>query len=205
MPPAAPAIDTAPRAKRVTLNKRMILDASAILFNEKGYDRTSLDDIARALSVTKPSLYYHFTNKEDLLLECVDAAYEHFREEMALRDDIEGTGRSRVATMLRIYLEVMTHDVGVSMVIADDRVMSPAGRKRYNRLRRILNDELKDRIEAGVADQSLRIDGDVRLATFAIFGMFNWVGHWHFRRKADELGDIFDNFMGVVLNGIGGK
>ena len=189
------------KVKRAALTKRLILDTSAVLFNERGYDRTSLDDIARALSVTKPSLYYHFSNKEDILLECVDVAYQHFSEEMALRDDPAKNGRERMIIMLRIYLEIMAHDVGVSLVIADDRVMTEDGRARYNRLRRILNNDLQDRITQGVKDGSLRVS-NVRLTTFAVFGMFNWVGHWHFRRKSIHLDQIFENFIGVVLHGI---
>lgn len=191
------------KTKRAALSKRLILDTSAVLFNEKGYDRTSLDDIAKELSVTKPSLYYYFSNKEDILLECLDVAYEHFSDGMALRDDLKKNGRDRVVIMLRLYLEIMAHEVGVSLVIADDRVMSKDGRGRYNRLRRVLNAELQTRIEQGVSDGSLKV-GNVRLTTFAIFGMFNWVGHWHFRRKSIRLDQIFDNFIGVVLHGIEG-
>ena len=195
------AVQAATKPRRQALSKGLILDASAVLFNEKGYDRTSLDDIARALSVTKPSLYYYFSNKEDILLECLDTAYRHFSEGMALRDDPKKNGRDRMVIMLRLYLEIMAHEVGVSLVIADDRVMSDHGRERYNKLRRVLNGELQTRIEQGVADGSLKVD-NIRLTTFAVFGMFNWVGHWHFRRKSIRLDQIFDNFIGVVLHGI---
>src|SRR5436190_22198533 len=89
--------------RRGTMTRRVILDASAVMFHEKGYDRTSLDDIAKALSVTKPSLYYHFSNKEEILLECVTAAYVHLQEEIALRDNPDLSGRKRVEIFLRLY------------------------------------------------------------------------------------------------------
>jgi AcrR family transcriptional regulator len=49
--------------------RERILDVALELFNEQGYDRTSLREIADHLGVTKAALYYHFERKEDILLE----------------------------------------------------------------------------------------------------------------------------------------
>lgn len=190
------------RPKRGTLNKRAILDTSAALFQEKGYDRTSLDDIARALSVTKPSLYYHVSSKEEILLECVMTAYSNFQEEIARRDNPRENGRKRVETFLKLYLQIISNDIGVSMVLADDRVMSADGRAKYNSLRRILNNRLEELIGIGIADGSIAVP-ETRLTTFAIFGMFNWVGHWNFRRTTTSIDSIFDRFISVIFDGIG--
>jgi len=52
-----------------TGTRERILDVALELFNEKGYDGTSLREIAERLGVTKAALYYHFERKEDILLE----------------------------------------------------------------------------------------------------------------------------------------
>ena len=49
--------------------RERILDVALELFNEQGYDKTSLREIAERLGVTKAALYYHFERKEDILLE----------------------------------------------------------------------------------------------------------------------------------------
>jgi len=49
--------------------RERILDVALELFNEQGYDKTSLRQIADRLGVTKAALYYHFERKEDILLE----------------------------------------------------------------------------------------------------------------------------------------
>jgi AcrR family transcriptional regulator len=49
--------------------RERILDVALELFNEQGYERTSLREIAERLGVTKAALYYHFERKEDILLE----------------------------------------------------------------------------------------------------------------------------------------
>jgi AcrR family transcriptional regulator len=48
--------------------RQRILDVALDLFNEHGYDKTSLREIADALGFTKAALYYHFERKEDILL-----------------------------------------------------------------------------------------------------------------------------------------
>ncbi len=57
-----------PRRPRGETRER-ILDVALELFNEQGYDKTSLREIAERLGVTKAALYYHFERKEDILLE----------------------------------------------------------------------------------------------------------------------------------------
>jgi len=51
------------------VTRELILDVALELFNEQGYEKTSLREIADRLGVTKAALYYHFERKEDILLE----------------------------------------------------------------------------------------------------------------------------------------
>ena len=178
------------------------MDAAASMFSEKGYDRTTLDDIAAALSVTKPSLYYHFSGKEEILQECVWEAYERLHAEIKRRDRPEHTGRQRIETYLRLYLELIMNDTGVSMVLADERVMSEEGRARYTKLRREMNNELEARLTLGIQDGTVSVP-ETRLTTFAIFGMFNWVGNWHIRRGSIATEEVFERFMSIIFDGIG--
>jgi AcrR family transcriptional regulator len=68
---AIPAVDAGPSARRPRGDetRERILEVALTLFNERGYDKTSLREIAERLDVTKAALYYHFDRKEDILLE----------------------------------------------------------------------------------------------------------------------------------------
>src|SRR3972149_6717153 len=57
-------------AARGSLTRERILAESARIFNRRGYHGTTLDDVARALGVTKAALYYHVRSKEELLFQC---------------------------------------------------------------------------------------------------------------------------------------
>ena len=50
--------------------REAVLQTAAQLFLEKSYARTSLNDVAERLNITKPALYHYFRNKEEILLEC---------------------------------------------------------------------------------------------------------------------------------------
>ena len=194
----------AARRPRGTLTDELILDVSSKLFRERGYDRTTLDDVAAELSVTKPSLYYYFRSKEEILLACIAAAYARMRERLAAADDPAYSGRRRVELMMRIYMEVISDDTGVSIVLADERVMAEAGQKLYREMRRELNAALERRIAHGVSDGSLRTR-DVSTTAAAIFGMFNWVSHWSPNRRAAGPEAISDHFLELLFDGLAPK
>jgi AcrR family transcriptional regulator len=66
-----------------------ILDVALELFNEQGYDKTSLREIAERLGVTKAALYYHFERKEDILLELHLRLHELVRDILERIDSLE--------------------------------------------------------------------------------------------------------------------
>ena len=183
------------------MSKRVIMDISAAMFHQRGYDRTSLEDIAAALQVTKPSLYYHFKNKQEILLACVTAAYDHFSDEILSRDQPSHNGRERIETFLRLYLDVISNDLGANLVVADDRVMTEAGRAQVRRLRRIMNDDFEARLQRAIDDGSI-VASETRLTAAAIFGMFNWLGQWHLRRPTLASDEIYTQFTRLIFDGL---
>lgn len=77
----SPAGETNPHDTR-----ERILDVALDLFIEKGYDKTSLREIAEQLGVTKAALYYHFKSKQDILMAL------HYRMHGLLEDSILSIG-----------------------------------------------------------------------------------------------------------------
>jgi len=199
-PPSKPAT----RRPRGTLTTDIILDTSSRLFRERGYDRTTLDDIAAELRVTKPSLYYYFRNKEEILLACISVPNRKLWEALSREDDPTYSGRKRVELMMRLYLEVISDDTGVSIVLADERVMSEGGQKQFQEMRRELNAALEKRLALGVGDGSI-MTHDVRLTAYAIFGMFNWVSHWTPSRRTVGHEAISQHFLGLIFEGLSPK
>jgi AcrR family transcriptional regulator len=84
-----PKFAQATKAKRDALHhdaastRERILDVALDLFSDKGYDATSLREIAERLGVTKAALYYHFASKEDILMALHMRLHEFGKEAMA--------------------------------------------------------------------------------------------------------------------------
>lgn len=97
--------------------KRAILDAAVRLFVAKGYEETSLREIADAVGITKPSLYYHYASKLDLLVAIVNPLLDDLR---ALAEEVERMPPDVEArrTVLQSYIRTMIRhrDAGEMML-----------------------------------------------------------------------------------------
>src|ERR1700742_4030944 len=103
-----------------------VIRAAAHAFNLKGYHNTSLDDIAAALDVTKPTVYYYVTNKEQLLYECFVAGIEQIRSAFREVKSLDMPARERLKAVLRNYAQSVASDFGWCMVRVEEQDLSPA-------------------------------------------------------------------------------
>ena len=151
---------------------------SARFFNAKGFHATSLDDVAQALNVTKPTIYHYFSSKDEILFECVrlglDAILEA-AENVAVKG---GTGREKLEALMLEYGMVMTRDFGICVTRTSDDQLSEASRNRFRALKREIHDAIQDVVEEGMRDGSLAL-GDARIKTFTLAGSLNWIARWY--------------------------
>lgn len=95
-----------PRAQR----RSQLLELATRVFTEKGFQATSMDDIAAAAGVTKPVLYQHFDSKESLYVEVLDIIAESMLEEVRALGEHEGDTVSRVRTGLHRFYRFVALD-----------------------------------------------------------------------------------------------
>jgi AcrR family transcriptional regulator len=110
----APRVRLSAQARRAT-----IVEAAGRLFGERGYDATTLDDVAAAAGVTKPILYRHFASKRDLYL----ALLRRHRDDLPTFADAippAGPPEERVRAVLDFWLDyVETHSYAWRMLFRD--------------------------------------------------------------------------------------
>lgn len=95
-----------PREQR----RAQLLDLATRLFSERGYQATSMDDIATAAGVTKPVLYQHFSSKEELFGVVIEIIGERLLENVAALGTVPGTTRERVRLGLTRFYELVSLD-----------------------------------------------------------------------------------------------
>ncbi len=144
--------------------RERILDVALELFNEQGYDKTSLRQIAERLGVTKAALYYHFERKEDILLEL------HLRLHRLgsrILDELDGLGPDEVVAAWPHVL-----DGFVDQVLAN-RDLFLLHQRNENAFKQIVDDErhraenedIEERLRAFLADAAIPLEQRVRMAS----------------------------------------
>lgn len=160
--------------------KRERIVASAVeLFYRQGYERTTLDQVADLMDVTKPFIYAHFPSKADLLAEISSRAIRHAHEGLNRILVEEGTQTERLERIVREFLlAVLDNQPHAVIYSREETELKQSDRDAINGLRRDFDRKLIALLEAGVAAGEFTID-DVPLTAIAIGGLVGWAPVWY--------------------------
>jgi AcrR family transcriptional regulator len=189
------------RDEQRRIKKLAILDTASKLFNEKGYDRTSIEDIAAQLNVSKRTLYYYIDSKEEILFECDRYGLEYMNDAFDKSDVPGQPALQRFEALLRAYMTLLATNFGACLVLSHEYYLSDESRKILRQGRRNLDMRARELIVEGIADGSIA-PCDPATATAAIFGAFNWVPHWRKTGNEEDYLKIADDFLKLFLNGL---
>ena len=178
-----------------------VIQTAARAFAERGYHNTSLDDIARALDVTKPTIYYYVTNKEQLLFQCFVAGLDPIRAALRAVKIANEPGRERLNTVLRQYAQAVASDFGWCMVIAEHQDLSASMSQHIRALKVEIDQGIRRLLREGVKDGSVQ-PCDVKMTAFALAGALNWIAHWYRANQGMTSGQIADAFVTIFEEGL---
>jgi AcrR family transcriptional regulator len=178
-----------------------VLRTAAQIFNEKGYQATSLDEIAERLGVTKPTLYYYIKSKDDILFECVRIGLRMMRDGIKKTRTAGGSPVDQLIASMRIYTHIVTMDFGMCLIRIGEDPLPPDSRKELRRLKGGIDRAFRSLIELGIADGSIA-PCDAKLAAFTVAGALSWVGRWYKPDGRYNPEEITDQLITVLLNGV---
>lgn len=176
-----------PRAAAVS-RRDDLLSAAVQVFSEKGYDAASVDAVAKAANIRKPSVYKHVRSKEDLLMGILDRAHE---QSMALWAEVEQLDDPPI---VRLHSYLVSHVLWYldnvellnvffrewrSVTTPERRELIAERRRGYDRLMRQLIAECQG---SGAADPSL----DVKYVSFFALGAVNTTPDWFRHQEAGD-------------------
>jgi AcrR family transcriptional regulator len=155
-----------------------LLEIVVRVFNERGYEATSMEDLARATGVTKSAFYHHVAGKEQLLGIAVSRALDALALVLGEPGARQGRPVERLEHVLRRTAEVLVAELPYVTLLLRLRGNTEAEREAMARRR-----QLDARVAAIVAEAAaageIRADVDPRLATRLLFGMVNSVTEWY--------------------------
>ena len=181
--------------------RHAVILTAARAFRERGYHNTSLDDVARELNVTKPTVYHYVENKEQLLFECFRAGLRQIAEAVEEAKNSAASGRERLSAVMTRYAEAITSDFGWCMVQAENQDLSAAMSRKVRVLKSEIDQGMRALVLAGIQDGSIR-KCDAKITAFALAGAMNWVAYWYDSTQALTPADIAQRFIELFLKGL---
>ncbi|GAB2459467.1 TetR/AcrR family transcriptional regulator [Jatrophihabitans fulvus] len=173
---ASPA--EARRPGRPGYDQERLLAVAVDVFNERGYDGTSMEDLGKRLGIAKSAIYHHVSGKEELLRLSVDRALGGL---FAVADEVRATdvrAVARLELLVRGSVEVLQRELPHVTLLLRVRGNTPTERDALERRREF------DRYVAGLVRQAGR-DGDLRtdlppmLTAHLLYGLVNSLTEWY--------------------------
>jgi AcrR family transcriptional regulator len=186
--------------KRDTYTTESLLSVAVEVFNVRGYDGTSMEDLAKAAGISKSSIYHHVAGKEELLRLAVTRALDGL---FAVLDEPAMADTSAVKQLAYVLdqtcLELVRNLPYVTLLLRV-RGNSETERAALAR-RREFDHRVAELVRAAVEEGDLRPDLDPRLTSRLIFGLVNSVSEWY-RPEPDDGRQIAAALTTLVFEGL---
>lgn len=178
-----------------------ILKAAAGVFADRGYHQASMRDVSRASGVSLSGLYYYVRSKEELLFRIQEHCFRSILDNLDERLDGEPDAARRLRLLIGNHLGFFLGNMREMKVLSHEaEVLEGDFRRRVNALKR----EYVDRTAAIVAELSPASGQDPRLATFALFGMMNWIYNWYRPDRDPPADELAERMFGLFVAGYPG-
>jgi AcrR family transcriptional regulator len=189
-------------------SRQEILRTAARLFQQRGYDATSMNDVAAALKLSKGGLYHHFQSKDEILFEIMDHAMEITQERVLAPVREIADPEERLRALIRLHIEVVLspRDREITVMLHENHPLPIALRKRINgRKKEYIHfvEDLMAEVQKS-AQRAGRCKGSVtpRAAAFALLGMINWIYQWYKPEGDLQTNNLIPQFTNLVFGGI---
>jgi AcrR family transcriptional regulator len=186
--------------------KKSVFEVAAEVFHRKGYDNTSMSDVAEAAGLTKAGLYHHVSSKESLLFTVLDTGLD-FTESYVMKplesidDPLE-----RLRTMIDLHLRLVLEErnLEVTGLLHECKTLSPSDRERIDKRKKEYV-RMTTKLITDVVKKFNVTHVNPKLAAFALLGMLNWTYQWYKPSGSSSREEIVENFQRIFLQGILGN
>lgn len=187
----------------LTDSRQEILRTAARLFQQQGYDATSMNDVASALKLSKGGLYHHFQSKDEILFNLMDHAMNITQERVVNAVRGIAAPEERLRTLIRLHIGVVLSatDREITVMLHENHPLPPALRKKINTRKK----DYIHFVESLIAEvQRVRqAKGSItpRAAAFALLGMINWIYQWYKPEGSLQADNIAKQYTEIFFGG----
>jgi AcrR family transcriptional regulator len=191
--------DAAARRGRPGYDKESLLRVAVTVFNERGYDGTSMEDLAARLGITKSAIYHHVPGKAELLRLAMDRALDRLFAVAATPAGDSAT--ARLEHLVRGSVDVLVAELPFVTLLLRVRGNTDVERAALAR-RREFDQIVADLVRQAVAEGGIRPDVDAAVTARLLFGMVNSLIEWYRPSRGHGAGEIADAVVAVAFDGL---
>src|SRR5579864_6982991 len=179
-----------------------IYRVAAEIMCEKGYEATSMNDIADAVGLTKAGIYHYIRGKEDLLFEIMSYAMDMVDQDVMHPAQEIVDAEERLNTIVERHAKRILEVGGaVTILLEEMYALTPAHRRTIRARKRAYFDLVRQTLEELAAEGKLR-DINPVVGTFSLFGMISWISRWYRRDGKLTPQQILHDFLEVSVNAV---
>jgi TetR/AcrR family transcriptional regulator, cholesterol catabolism regulator len=175
---------------------------AAQIILEKGYDATSVSDIARALGITKAGLYHYIHGKTQLLFDIMQYGLDELEREVAQPAKDIDDAETRLRFMIEMHARIVTRGHGAVTILVDEaRALTAAQNRAITKRKRAYLDYLRATLRELRSEGKLR-DVNITVAAFGILGTVNWLSRWYQAEGSLDEQQLAAQIVDIALNGL---
>jgi AcrR family transcriptional regulator len=185
------------------LTRNRVFEIAAEVFHKKGYDNTSMSDVAAAAGLTKAGLYHHISSKESLLYTVLDYGLDLTESYVVRPLESIADPLERLKTMIDLHLRLVLEErnLEVTGLLHECKTLSAGDRTRINRRKKEYV-RMTTKLIADVTEKYNVTHVNPKLAAFALLGMLNWTYQWYKASGSSRRDEIVASFQQIFLQGI---
>jgi AcrR family transcriptional regulator len=178
-----------------------LLDVAVAAFNERGYDATSMDELAARLGITKSAIYHHVSSKVDLLRLALDRALDALFAVTEEPGATTGRAIDRLEHVVRGSVHVLTAELAFVTLLLRVRGNSEVERTALQR-RREFDRIVTDLVRAAEDEGDVRPDVDPAVTSRLLFGTVNSLTEWYRPDGGLSADDLADALVTTTFEGL---
>jgi AcrR family transcriptional regulator len=178
-----------------------LLAVAVRVFNEKGYDGTSMDVLAERLGISKSSIYHHVSGKSELLELALNRALNALFAVTVERQATEGRYIDRLEYLVRRSVDILVAELPYVTLLLRVRGNSAVERRAVAR-RREFDRFVSELVVAAAAEGDLRAEIDPALVAKLLFGTVNSLIEWYRPRTDGSANALADAVVAMTFDGL---
>jgi AcrR family transcriptional regulator len=178
-----------------------LLDVAVAVFNERGYDATSMEELATRLGVTKSAIYHHVSSKVELLRLALDRALDALFAVTEEPGATTGPAIDRLEHVVRGSVRVLAAELPFVTLLLRVRGNSPVEQTALQRRRRF-DRVVTDLVRAAEEEGDVRPDVDSAITSRLLFGTVNSLVEWYRPDGGLSADDLADALVATTFQGL---